>query len=285
MGGIFLASVLVGLSTSLPELFVGITSAFNGIPNLSLGNAIGSNIANLTVVTGGAALIAGTIAIKNNSYAKDLMHAFIAGMAPLYLLMDNSLSRVDALILIVLYFYFNYSLLQKEKYIQHEIRDSYWVQVKRFLHPKKNGKNLTLIFISIAAILFSADMIVKIGIQLAGAMNISTLLVGLFFVAVGTSLPEFAVMIQAIRIKDSALFMGNLLGSIVANATLVVGVTAFIAPITIRAFNDYLYATLAFLLIFFAFYWFIRSKEKVNRFEGGILLVMYGIFTIVEFLK
>lgn len=285
MGGIFLTSVLVGLTTSLPELFVGITSALNGTPNISLGNAIGSNIANMTIVTGGAALIAGTIVIKNNSYAKDLLHAFIAGMAPLYLLMDNALSRVDALILIALYFYFNFSLLRKRNIAQIEKNESLWERVMMFVHPKRNGKNLTMIFLSIAAILFSADMIVRMGIYIAGAMNLSMLMIGLFFVAVGTSLPEFAVMIQAIRTKDSSLFMGNLLGSIVANATLIIGVTALISPIYIRAFNDYLYATLAFLLIFFVFYWFIKSKEKVNRFEGGILILLYAFFTIAQFWK
>lgn len=265
VGGIFLTSVLVGLTTSLPELFVGITSALSDTPNISLGNAIGSNIANLTIVTGGAALVAGTIVIKNNSYAKDLLHAFIAGMAPLYLLMDNSLSRVDALILIALYFYFNFSLLKKRNIERIQKDESLWDRVMLFVHPKKNGKNLTLIFLSIAIILFSADMIVRMGIYLAGVMNVSTLLVGLFFVAVGTSLPEFAVMYQAIKSKDSSLFMGNLLGSIVANATLIVGVTALISPIYIRAFNDYLYATLAFLLIFFVFYWFIRSRKRRKR--------------------
>ncbi len=285
MGGLFLTSILVGLTTSLPELFVGITSALNGNPNISLGNAIGSNIANLSIVTGGAALIAGTITIKNNSYAKDLLHAFIAGMAPLYLLMDNTLSRVDALILIALYFYFNVSLLRNGNMKRTKASVNIWDRAVLFLHPKLNGKNLTMIFLSIAVILFSADMIVRMGIFLAGVMNISMLLVGLFFVAVGTSLPEFAVMIQAIRTKDSSLFMGNLLGSIVANATLIVGLTALISPITIRAFNNYLYATLAFLLIFFVFYWFIRSKEKVNRFEGGILIFMYALFTLVEFWK
>jgi len=285
MGGIFLTSILVGLTTSLPELFVGITSALSGEPNISLGNAIGSNIANLTIVTGGAALLGGVIVIHNNSYVKDLLHAFIAGMAPLYLLMDNVLSRVDALILIALYFYFNYSLLQKRNISRIKTTSSRWDWFMNYVHPRKHGKNLVLIFLSIAAILFSADMIVRFGLQIAEAMNISVLLVGLFFVAIGTSLPEFAVMYQAVRTKDEQLFMGNLLGSIVANATLIVGVTALISPITIEAFNDYLYATLAFLLIFFAFYWFIRSRERVNRLEGGLLIVLYAVFMFAEFLK
>lgn len=285
IGGMFLTSILVGLTTSLPELFVGITSAFDGSPNLSLGNAIGSNIANMTIITGGTALVAGVITIKNNSYTKDLLHAFIAGMAPLYLLMDNVLSRVDALILIALYFYFNYSLLEKRNKKQVENEENFMEKIMFFIHPKKNGKNLMKIFLSIAAILFAADMIVKFSLNIADSMNISVLVVGLFIVALGTSMPEFAIMYQAIKKHDSSLFMGNLLGSIVANATLIVGITALISPIKIQAFNDYFYATLAFILIFFIFYWFMKSKEQVNRVESIILLGVYGLFMALEFIK
>lgn len=285
MGGMFVASILVGLSTSLPEMFVGITSALSNAPNISLGNAIGSNIANMTIVTGGAALVGGAITIKNNSYAKDLLHAFIAGMAPLYLLMDNALSRVDALILIALYFYFNYSLLRKRNIERVEKKESKFHKFLGYLHHRKMGKNLMFIFLSIAVILFSADMIVRSGLAIASGMNISVLLVGLFFVAIGTSLPEFAVMFEAVRKHDSSLFMGNLLGSIVANATLIVGITALISPIEVQAFNDYFIATIAFLLIFFMFYWFIRTKEQINRLESFLLLVMYSTFTAIEFLR
>ena len=141
------------------------------------------------------------------------------------------------------------------------------------------------IFLSIAAILFSADMIVRVGMNLSDSLNISLLLVGLVFVSLGTTLPEFAVEFQAIRKQDTPLYMGNLLGSIVANGTLIVGITAFIHPIEIQAFSDYLVATLAFLLIFFVFYFFIRTKEMINRFEGFILICIYAVFVLIEFLR
>lgn len=284
LGGFFLTSFIVGLATSLPELFVGLTSALNGVPNISLGNAIGSNIANMTLVAGGAALLAGKLKIHNHSYATDLLHAFLAGMAPLFLLMDNSLSRVDALILIALYFFYNYAILKKRNAKLHQNdADMITTILRRITHPN-NGKDYMYIFLSIAAILFSADMIVRIGMSLAVSLNISALLVGLFFVAIGTSLPEFVVEFQAIRRQDAPLYMGNLLGSIVANGTLIVGLTALIAPIEIQAFNDYLTATLAFLFIFFVFYFFIRTKEMVNRAEGFILILIYAVFAAIEFL-
>ncbi|PJC34114.1 hypothetical protein CO051_00400 [Candidatus Roizmanbacteria bacterium CG_4_9_14_0_2_um_filter_39_13] len=285
LGGFFISAFIIGLATSLPELFVGITSALNGVPNISLGNAIGSNIANMTLVAGGAALLAGNLKIRNHSYASDLLHAFIAGMAPLYLLMDNSLSRVDALILIALYFFYNYAILKKRNKEAHEDKSGVISTLFRRITHSNSRKDFMYIFLSIAAILFSADMIVRIGMDVAVGLNISVLLVGLFFVAIGTSLPEFVVEFQAIRKQDAPLYMGNLLGSIVANGTLIVGITALISPIHIQAFNDYLVATLAFLVIFFVFYFFIRTKEMINRFEGFVLISIYAVFVLIEFLR
>ena len=285
LGGFILSSLIIGLATSLPELFVGITSALNGVPNLSLGNAIGANIANMTIVAGGAALLAGKLKIQNHAYASDLLHAFFAAMAPLYLLMDNVLSRVDALILIALYLFYNYAILKKRnKNLHEDASDMIWTLLRKIRHPN-TGKDYMYIFLSIAFILFSADMIVRIGMNIAEGLNISLLLVGLVFISLGTTMPEFAVEFQAIRKKDASLYMGNLLGSIVANGTLIVGVTAFIHPIQINAFNDYLFATLALLLIFFTFYFFIRTKEMVNRIEGLILIGLYSLFVFIEFVR
>jgi len=285
LGGFFLTSLIVGLATSLPELFVGITASLGGVPNLSLGNAIGSNIANMTLVAGGAAFIGGSLKIHNHSYKEDLLHAFLAGMAPLFLLMDNALSRVDALILIALYFFYNYWILKarNKALVDHE-EGVLPMLFRRLTHPK-NNKDYTFIFLSIAIILFSADMIVRFGTGIATNVGISPLLVGLVIVAIGTSLPELVVEYKAVRKGDTPLYMGNLLGSIVANGTLIIGVTALISPITIQAFNDYILATVAFLLIFFLFYLFIRTKEMIMRWEGLLLILIYSMFIIIEFIR
>jgi len=286
IGGFFLTSFIVGLATSLPELFVGVTSALTGVPTISLGNAIGSNIANMTLVAGGAALIGGVIIVKNHDYAEDLLYAFLAAMAPLFLLMDNSLSRVDALILIALYFFYNYAILaRRNKEISDNQSNNLLLTLIRKIRHPHNTRDLMIIFLSISIILFSADMIVRFGVQLAEGLNVSPLLVGLIFVAIGTSLPEFVVEFQAIRNRDTALYMGNLLGSIVANGTLIVGITALIHPITVLAFDDYFIATIALVLVFFIFYTFMRTKNAVNRIEGFVLIGLYSIFLLIEFVK
>lgn len=285
MGGFFLTSLIIALATSLPELFVGVTSALNNIPNLSLGNVIGANIANVTLVAGGAALIGGSIRIRNHAYASDLLHSFLAAMAPLFLLMDNVLSRVDALILIALYGFYNVSLLKRRSQeILDEEENIFSLFVRKFTHQKVR-KDLMFIFLSAAVLLFSADMIVRLGQNIASELGISLLLVGIFFVAIGTSLPEFMVDFKAIRDKDTAMFMGNMLGSIVTNGTLIVGVVALISPITINAYTDYLVATLFFLLVFLYFYFFVRTKQRLDRWEGLALIIAYLVFLAIEFLR
>jgi cation:H+ antiporter len=110
------------------------------------------------------------------------------------------------------------------------------------------------------------------------------LLVGLFLVAIGTSLPELAFELKAIREKEPGMVFGDLLGSVVANGTLIIGITSLISPIKIQAFNEYLLATAAFVVIFGVFYLFIRTKKKLERWEGAVLLGAYVIFILLEFI-
>jgi len=285
LGGFFLSTLIVGLATSLPEISVGVTAALNGVPNIAMGNSIGSNIANLSIIAGGAALVGGRLRIENHSYGRDLIHAFLAGAAPLFLLMDNALSRVDALILIALYGFYNYLILKKRttEIVEHAQHGVLHVVFSKIRH-EKTGKHFALVFLSIAIVLFSADMIVRFGTSIAEGLDISVLLVGIVFVAIGTSLPEFVVELKAIREGSTSLYLGNLLGSVVANGTLVVGITALISPITIRAFTDYLLATVFFLSIFTFFYFFVQTHQRLARWEGALLVMVYVLFVLLEFM-
>ena len=112
-------------------------------------------------------------------------------------------------------------------------------------------------------------------------------LVGLFLVAVGTSLPELSFEIEAIRKKEVGMVYGNLLGSIVANSSLILGVTALIVPIRLseRDVESYLVATVAFVLVFGAFWWLVRTKKRLDRWEGGVLVLIYGLFALWEWLR
>src|SRR3989304_1146803 len=105
---------------------------------------------------------------------------------------------------------------------------------------------------------------------------------GLVIVAVRTSLPEFAFSLRSIEDHEPAMFFGNLLGSTIANSTLIIGIASIIHPIEIAEVSQYIIAVLAFIVIFITFWIFIRSKHRLDRWEAMILLLLYIIFVIVE---
>lgn len=285
LGRFAITSFLLALGTSLPEFFVSVTSALEGKPNFALGNVIGSNIADLSLVIGGAALVGGGISVRGAFLERDVFYAFLAGASPMLLLFDENLSRIDGLILLMLYgVYILWILTRRDQ----KLADA-WVErkglirrvIKKFHHDGTRAK-LGWIFLGIALLLLSADILVQVATRLAMALNIPILLVGLFIVAIGTSLPELAFELKAVRKKEPKMVFGNLLGSIVANGTLVIGLVALISPFRIQAFDEYLVATFAFVLIFGAFYFFIRTKRRLESWEGAFLIGFYLAFLLVE---
>lgn len=279
MSKLALTSFIMALATSLPELFVGIAAALEDRPSLSLGNVIGSNIANLSIVIGGTALIGGTMNVVGDFLKKDIFYTFLAGSLPLILLFDNSLSQVDGLILLVVYVWYVVTVLKLKR------RKSLLNGIIRRLSERETEIQLTWLFMGIVLLIFSADMLVRVSYRLAVAFNIPLLLIGLFVVAVGTSLPELSFGIEAIRKRQIDMIFGNLLGSVVANSTLVLGVTSLLSPIKIIFFQEYLLATVFFVVIFGVFYFFVRTKRKLERWEGGILFLLYLAFAVVEFIR
>ncbi|MBL7150454.1 sodium:calcium antiporter [Candidatus Microgenomates bacterium] len=274
-----LTSFILALATSLPELFVGIAAALENKPSLSLGNVIGSNIANLSIVIGGAAFIGGTVNVVGKFLQKDIFYTFLAGSLPLVLLLDNTLSRVDGLILLVVYFWYVATVLKFREKI------SFLNGIIKRLGKREAEIELSWFFFGIILLIFSADMLVRVSYQLADFFHIPLFLIGLFLVALGTSLPELSFGIKAIRSHQTAMVFGNLLGSVVANSSLILGITALISPIKILYLQEYLLATIFFIFIFAVFYFFVRSKRRLERWEGGVLFLLYLLFAMVEFLK
>ncbi len=286
MGDFVVTTLILALATSLPEFFVGITSALEGQPNLSLGNVVGANIANISLVIGGAALIGGSFAVKGVFLRRDVFYAFLAGAAPLLLLLDRSLSRVDGLILLALYGFYNVWVLAERRKEMAQIEEDEGI-VSRFLrrlNHKGTRRELGWIFLGMALLLFSADMIVRMATKIALGVQIPIFLVGLFLVSIGTTLPELAFGIKVVKERRSSMVFGNLLGSIVANGTLIIGVVSLISPIKIQAFEEYLLATVTYVVIFSIFYYFIRTKRRLERWEGAFLIGFYLAFVLAEFI-
>lgn len=286
LGKFAVTSFILALATSLPEIFVGISAALEKQPTLALGNVLGSNIANLSLVIGGAAIVGGTIAVSGEFLKEEIFYTFLAGALPLLLLIDNQLSRVEGLLLLMIYGVYNYTVLWGKRK-DRSLGSS--KSVRKFLHRlnhKGSPKQLAWVFMGAALLLFSADMLVKIATQLAHQINLPILFIGLFIVGVGTSLPELSFEIAAVKKKEIGMVFGDLLGSVVANSTLVLGITALICPIYLeKGLNTYLLATVFFAIIFCFFWIFVKSKKKLERWEGIVLILIYIVFILSEFLR
>ncbi len=287
-GTFILSALLLALATSFPELSVAVTSALEGTPSLSLGNILGANIANLSLVVGAAALLVGKVNVHGEFLKRDVWIALGAGILPIVLIFDGELSRVDGLILLSLYGAYASSFF-KDRFLEigNEIREGTFVHrfFRRINHIDGNKtKEAARLFLGIAVLLVSANLIVNTAQSLAALANVPVFLIGLILLSIGTTLPELGFSIKSLQDKEPTMFFGNLLGSIIANSTLIVGVAATISPIKVVAIDEYLIAAITYVIIFLLFWIFIRSKLKLERWEAGVLLAVYLAFVVIEFL-
>lgn len=267
--------VLIAFSTSIPELFVGITSALSGSPSLSLGNVIGANIANLTIVIGIPILLARGINVDTVTARRDVTYMFIISSLPLVLMsIGNELSRIDGVILVGVFGFYIYKLMIQQR-VFHK------VVAERFT---RQGilKDVGFFFISITFLFFSARLVVKYATFLSIDLELPAIMIGLLLLALGTSLPELTFNIRAVIQKHPEMALGDTVGSVVTNSTLVLGVVAIIHPIQ-AAISIFLTSWIFMLVVGFLFMTFVEGNYKLSWREGVALIMMYSLFILIEF--
>lgn len=269
------AFVLMAFCTSLPELFVGISSALAGKPAFALGNVIGSNIIDLTLVAGIAVALARGIRLKNQAIRNQVFGMVLLAALPMVLMfLGREISRLDALILLgafAIYFYRMLTSGQVRKHHMYENKVSPWTGLGAFV-----------LFIAAGfGLYYSAKMIVQYGGELAVELALPPMMVGLFFVALGTSLPELTFSVRAALTKHGKLALGDLVGAVVVNSTVVLGVTALIHPIT-DSFFIFFSSAVFMLAVTFLFATFIASGNRLSWREGIALIIFYVLFVIIE---
>lgn len=282
-----ISAILLALGTSFPELFVSTTSALEGVSTLSLGVVVGSNIANISLIAGFAALVTGRVFVHGEFLKRDVWISLAAGILPILLILDKSLSRVDGLILLTAYAAYATSFfkIRFREIAEFHLSEVFFHRLfRKVTHIKTTlTREYGRLFASLAVILLSADMIVKLSKNLAEAVGIPLFLIGLILLAIGTSLPELVFSLRLLTDKEPSMFFGNLLGSTIANSTLIVGLAAVINPVVIAAFDDYVISAVSFVVVYLTFWFFIRSKFRLERWEAGILIIFYLVFIAFEF--
>ncbi|MEK7111699.1 MAG: sodium:calcium antiporter [Patescibacteria group bacterium] len=279
-----LSALILSVATSLPELFVGITSAIEGSSNLSFGNILGANVANISLVAGLSAVFAGSINIQGGILLHEVALAGFAGALPLILAIDGSLGRVDGLILLVVYFAYATSFF-KTRFLEigkHHLSGKSVLRLIKHVSEveQKAEKSLGHLFIGVVALLFSADLIVKIAKNIASQAGIPIFVIGLILLSVGTTLPELIVSFRTIKGGAPSMFFGNLLGSLIVNSTLILGLVSVIDPIEISGIPAVALPASIFVVLFILFWLFVRTKLRLERWEAGVLLFLYLVFVV-----
>ena len=275
-----LSAIFLATATSLPELSVAVNSGLAGNSDLSLGNILGSNITNLTLISGAAALMGGGVAVHGKLFRREIYLAGIAGILPLLLAIDNTLSRGDGVVLIILWFiYLAHFFHIKFADISREFREKgFW---HRFLHKieaeEKQGAGKFLV--GVVLLMLSSYFIVRLSGNLSADAGISLIIVGMLVIAVGTTLPELIFSYKTIRAGEPVMFLGNILGSIITNSTLILGIASVLSPVSIN-FSIFKIGIM-FVLIYTLFWYFIGKEKHIARREALILLIVYLAFVFI----
>lgn len=270
---------IVGFGTSSPEMVVSAIAALQGTPGLAVGNAVGSNIANIGLVLGLTALLS-PLLVHSNTLKREYPVLIIATLGTLFLLLDHHLSRMDGIILIVallgITIWFVHVGMQENENSagQDPMAEEYDAEIPKDM---PSSRALISLFIGLAVLPLSSQILVIGASDIAQQLGVSDILIGLTVVALGTSLPELAAAISSAVKKEDDIAVGNILGSNLFNLLGVLGIAGILSPLEINETllqRDYALMFLMTLLLVFVSLGF-RSKCKISRRSGLVLLTIY----------
>ncbi|WP_349342473.1 calcium/sodium antiporter [Marinobacter sp. MMG032] len=278
MPPLLIGMVVVGFGTSAPEMAVSALAASQGNPGLALGNAYGSNITNIALILGITALLA-PIAVHSQVMRKELPILILVTAFAGWQLWDGNLSRMDAIgLMLVFVALIGWSIYQSFR----QPDDALAKEMTEEVHTMPLRKALLWLVVGLLLLIVSSRILVWGAVDLATMFGISDLVIGLTIVAVGTSLPELASSIIAARKGEHDLALGNILGSNLFNTLAVVGIAGLIAPMSVAPevlARDFPVMG-ALTLVLFAMCYGFRGAGRINRFEGGALLLAFVAYTV-----
>lgn len=272
---LLIGMLVIGFGTSAPEMVVSAIAASQGNPGLALGNAYGSNIANIGLILGLVALIA-PLAVHSGVIRCELPVLGGATLLSAVLLLGGVVRLEGALLLVVLVAFMGYSVFRGLKDGSDPLSSD--TETELASHPMSMKAALGWTALGLVLLVASSRLLVWGAVDIAQSLGVSDLVIGLTVVAVGTSLPELASSISALRRREHDLVLGNVVGSNLFNTLGVVGLAAVISPIDAGRevlLRDWsLMAAMTVLMVVFALGW--RGRQgRINRLEGGALLAMY----------
>jgi cation:H+ antiporter len=268
-----IGATLIALGTSLPEMAASVVASLDNKPQIAIANVIGSNILNITLVLGTIFIITKHIDPNRDFFAKDSYWALVPVFIFLLMVLDGVISRFDALLLLVLMSTYIMFLLREattiiEEQIENEIEDNRsnfkWIQT------------IPLILLSIILIIVGANFTIESASNIAKDFGISEWIIGIIMISLGTSLPELVVSITASLKGKVDMAIGNIIGSNMANTTIVLGVASLAHPMSINV-SDHLFDIITMLIATLMLV-FLTANRLYSKPAGVSLFVVLGLF-------
>ena len=287
ISALIIGLTIVAIGTSTPELIVSVDAALRGSSDISVGNIIGSNIANIGLILGIAGLISPMV-VKTSLVRREI--PIMVGVTLLLLLLvgDGTISQGDGLLLLVgmvafisLLIYAEQRASAAEQALEAGVEAELEAEIDGNITAKQRPREALRVVLGIALLVVGARLTVDGAVALARGIGVSELVIGITLVAVGTSLPELATSVVAAFRGEADISIGNVVGSNIANILLILGVTSVISPVSVapQIIRLDIWVALGFALVLFPF----ALNQKLTRWEAGVLLAVYIGYILVTF--
>ncbi len=277
VSAIIIGMVIMGFGTSAPEMFVAAAASLGGNTNVAVGNAVGSNIANIALVLGISALIS-PLVVESQTLKREFPVLMLVSVAVLGLMWDRDLSQIDGAILLagtlVLVGWMLW-LAQKERSFGDPLEGEFEAELPHDMSTKVAS---FWTVVGLVVLVGSAQLLVWGSVNIAHTFGVSELVIGLTIVAVGTSLPEVAVSVTGALKGEDDIAIGNVIGSNLFNLLAVLGVGSAIHPASLSEeviFRDYATMLVLTIALFGMAYSFKHHKGHISRLEAALLLAAY----------
>ena len=283
---IIIGLTVVSIGTSMPELFVSITSAIDGYSDMAIGNIVGSNIANLLLILGVSSIIR-AIKFKRETRLIEIPLCLVLTLIFVALCnLGNDISRVDSIVLIVLFVLFIiYTIIMAKKGEEFDKEDEENEKNDKVQTSKSTVRDVVFLILGIAFLKFGGGLTVDNAVNIARHFSLSEKIISVTILAVGTSLPELVTSVSAAIKGKSDIAIGNIIGSNIFNMLLIIGISAMIKPIAYNtSYNiDFIFVIIGTILL--SLFPVIPPKNKMTRWNGIIFVYVYIMYMVSLFVK
>lgn len=274
--------VIVGFGTSAPELVVSIDAAVNGRPDIAIGNVVGSNIGNVLLILGICALIT-PLAVRPLALRRDAITVVAASLLFLLLVGGSALNQTDGLVFLLALFAYLSWAYYTERLSSAPTAELHKAEAEELsLMPKTVLWIVAAVLVGLLLLIGGSQVLLLGAVGIADHFGVSEAVIGLTLVAVGTSLPELSISVIAAIRRHADVAVGNILGSNIFNLLGILGISALLQPLPVHPrvlqFDQWVMLGAALLLTLFLY-----TGRHLNRVEGALLLISYGIYVGLSF--